>query len=199
MARRTADDNRAAIASAARELFATLGYDRATIRAIGERSGVDPAMVMRYFGSKEKLFASVVDLDLGFADVGVPPAVEEVGSFIVRHAVRLWERHEAPLIFLRTAIDHEPARVRVRALAIDQVQQFILLVGAPPEEARLRASLVASQVLGLVLARLVARIEPLASADVDDLVRWYGPTLQRYVIGELHDREADTRRPFDLV
>lgn len=185
MGRRTAEDNRAAIASAARELFATQGYDRATIRAIGERSGVDPAMVMRYFGSKEQLFASVVDLDLGFTDVSAPPARDEIGDFIVRHAVELWENHEAPLIFLRTAIDHEPARDRVRTLAIDQVERLMLQVGAPPEEARLRASLVASQVLGLVLARIVARIEPLASADVDDLVRWYGPTLQRYVAGEI--------------
>ena len=48
----------ATILEAARELFAEAGFERATIRAVAARAGVDPALVMQYYGNKEGLFAA---------------------------------------------------------------------------------------------------------------------------------------------
>lgn len=185
MARRTAEENRAAITAAARELFAAQGYAATTIRAIGDRSGVDPAMVMRYFGSKEQLFTQSVDLDLGLGRTGELPAIDRAGEFIARQVLRVWEDHEVPLVVLRTAMDHEPARERLRAVAVEQVAPLLRALGVPEAESGLRAALVGSQAIGLALVRLVGKIEPVASASDDEIVRWYGPTFQRYVTGAL--------------
>ena len=48
-------------------------------------------------------------------------------------------------------------------------------------EQELRASLVVSQIFGLVAVRFIFEAEPLVSTDVEDVVRWVGPTLQRYL------------------
>jgi AcrR family transcriptional regulator len=64
MAERKSDRTRAAILTAARERFGADGYERATIRAIAADAAIDPAMVMRYYGNKEKLFAAAAEFDL---------------------------------------------------------------------------------------------------------------------------------------
>ncbi|MGC5626789.1 TetR family transcriptional regulator [Georgenia sp. Z1344] len=185
MARRTAEENRERIRAAARELFAEQGYDRATIRAIATRAGVDPAVVIRSFGSKEDLFAATVDVELGIGADDLPADLDGVGEFITRNVLRRWEADDVLVVLVRSAVAHEPARARLVDVMSAQVVPLLVRLGAPEEEARLRASLVATQVIGLAMVRLVARVEPLASADRDDVVRWLAPTFQRYVTAEL--------------
>lgn len=195
MARRTAEENRAAISAAARELFATLGFERATIRAIGERAGVDPAMVMRYFGSKDELFAQVVGLDIGAESLEPPADVEQLGEFVARNVLRIWEGDGTLVAILRSAVAHDRAAERLREVMGDQVVPLLVRAGVDPDQVRLRASLVATQVLGLVLVRMIGRAEPLASASPEDVVALVGPTFQRYLTGDLPELAPSATTP----
>src|SRR5699024_7200429 len=114
VARRTAEESKEAIVSAARAEFASSGYERATIRTIAARAGIDPAMVIRYFGSKRALFSASIEVDLGVESIEVPSAREHLGGALVRHVVSRWEGDHTLRILLRTALtdDHFLARVR---------------------------------------------------------------------------------------
>src|SRR3954467_2586493 len=90
---RRSEATRNAILAAARERFATDGYERATIRAIAKDAHIDPSMVMRYYGNKEGLFAAAVALDLRLPDLGAIPH-EEFGRALVTHFPGLWEENE---------------------------------------------------------------------------------------------------------
>src|ERR1700755_154838 len=81
---------KAAILKAAQELFAEQGYERATVRDIAARAAIDPAMVIRYFGSKEGLFAQATAFDLKLPDLaGIP--TDEIGATLVAHFIDIWE------------------------------------------------------------------------------------------------------------
>src|SRR3954449_8695645 len=81
---------RAAILQAAQELFATHGYERTTVRDVAARAAIDPAMVMRYFGSKEGLFARATAFDLELPDL-TQVARARIGETLVGHFVEIWE------------------------------------------------------------------------------------------------------------
>src|SRR5213592_3788115 len=97
---RRSDATRAAILDAARERFAKDGYERATIRAIAADAGIDPAMVMRYYGSKEKLFAAAAEFDLRLPDLAAVPR-GTVGSVLVGHFLDRWESDDSLQALLR--------------------------------------------------------------------------------------------------
>ncbi|WP_424185665.1 TetR family transcriptional regulator [Actinokineospora sp. G85] len=184
-------DTRAALLAAAQEVFGEQGYSGATVRAIAGRAGVDPAMVNHWFGGKSGLFAeAVLDLPMGVEAVlerlrAVP--VERLGATIVWNFVTVWD---AP-----GGADRFSALIRSAsgpAQAAESLRDFLLanlfgpigeLVAGDRRE--LRANLVASQMIGLGVARYVARFEPLAGTDVDGVVAAVGPTVQRYLTGEL--------------
>src|SRR5213593_3726749 len=87
---RRSDRTKAAILATARKHFAAYGYERATIRAIARKAGIDPAMVMRYFGTKEKLFAAAAEFDLRLPDLAAVPR-DAIGSVLVGHFLDRWE------------------------------------------------------------------------------------------------------------
>jgi AcrR family transcriptional regulator len=174
---------RRAILAAARQRFAEHGYERATIRAIAADAGIDPSMVMRYFGSKEQLFAAAAHLDLRLPDLRAVPR-DRVGSTLARHMVALWDSaagtEDALLFLFRSALTHEAAADRLRRQVFrDQVAPHIADV--VPDQPERRAGLVATQVLGVVLCRYVLRLPPVAEADADSLAADLAPTLQRYL------------------
>jgi AcrR family transcriptional regulator len=177
---------RAAILRAARELFAAHGYERTTVRDIAARAAIDAAMVMRYFGSKDALFARTAQFDLKLASLGkVEPS--EFGATLIRHAVELWEGDSGRsglVILLRAAASSDEAGAKVRDVFASQVAPAIARVSGK-SEARRRAGLVASQILGLALCRYILRIPPVAEMLPDEIVRYVGPTIQRYAAGEL--------------
>src|SRR5947199_3952251 len=109
---RRSDATRAAILDAARERFAKDGYERATIRAIAADAGVDPAMVMRYYGSKDKLFAAAADFDLRFLELAETERIQ-VGRSVVRHFLERWEGDEALVILLRSSATNGEAAQRM--------------------------------------------------------------------------------------
>lgn len=178
--RRPASETKAVILAAARERFAADGYERATIRAIAADAGIDPAMVMRYFGNKEGLFAAAAEFDLELPDLAQVPA-DEIGTALAAHFLERWERDEALLILLRAGVTNDAVAERMRTIFAAQLAPVIGKAIDDPAQAPARASLAASQVLGMALCRYVLAFGPLADMPRDELVAWIGPTLQRYL------------------
>ncbi|MGC1212019.1 MAG: TetR family transcriptional regulator [Micromonospora sp.] len=179
---RRSDATRAAILRAARERFAADGYDRATIRAIAAEARIDPSMVMRYYGSKEGLFAAAAEFDLRLPALGDVPR-ERVGELLVRHFLDRWEGDETLAALVRTASTNPGAAERMRTIFADQLGAATAQILADPSEASRRAGLVASQILGLALTRYIVRLPPVVDMDAAELVAWVAPTVQRYLTG----------------
>ena len=180
--RRRSDATRAAILAAARERFAADGYERATVRAIAAGAGIDPAMVIRYYGSKEQLFAAAAELDLRLPDLAAVPR-ETVGAQVVAHFLDRWQADDTLVALLRAGATNETAAERLRSIFASQVARGIAAITADPAEVPIRSGLVASQILGIALTRFVLRLPPVAAMSGDELVRWVGPTIQRYLTG----------------
>jgi AcrR family transcriptional regulator len=181
---RRAEETRARILAAARRLFAAEGFERTTVRAVAAASSVDPALVLRYFGSKEGLFAAAAAFDLRLPDpAALPP--ERLGAALVAHFLARWEgdpEDGALPILLRSAVTHAEAAARMREIFARQLLPAIARV-APAGEAERRAGLVASQVLGFALCRYILALPGAATMTGDEMVAWLGPTIQRYLTG----------------
>ena len=118
-----AQRTRAAILAAAREQFALHGYDRTSIRAIATQAQIDPAMVMRYFTSKEGLFAAAVDVDLMLPDLKGTPR-EELGTRLTQHFLDRWEgslSDDVLVILLRSAVTDPRVAERLQSVFVEQV------------------------------------------------------------------------------
>jgi AcrR family transcriptional regulator len=183
---RRSDATRAEILRAARSRFAADGYQRATIRAIAADAGIDPSMVMRYYGSKDGLFAAAVDVDLRLPDLPAVPR-RRLGATLVAHFLRRWEdpADDAMLMLLRSAVADEAAAARLRAVFRDQLTPVLAGIVGDRAEAAQRAGLVATQMLGLALCRNVLRLPPVVAMDPDTVVARIAPTVQRYLTGAL--------------
>ena len=118
-ARRPAD-TRDAILAAARERFAADGYERATIRAIAKDAGIDPSMVMRYYGNKEGLFAAAVSIDLSMPDPG-SLLRQDVGRALVAHFLGMWEENEVLTALLRVGVTNRAGAERMQGVFRDQL------------------------------------------------------------------------------
>ena len=181
---------REAIAEAARRNFGELGYERTTIRAIAGEAGVDPALVVHFFGSKQQLFVSVMDLP--FAPEEVLPKIlagdrDSVGERFARFIVGVLEDPAARTVLtgMVRAAASEPEAARMLRELISRRVFAAIAASLGVDDAELRANLVGSQVVGLVVARYIVAVEPLASLDPDQLVAAIGPNLQRYLVGDL--------------
>jgi AcrR family transcriptional regulator len=184
------EDTKAALLAAAREVFVERGYEGATVRSIAARAGVDAAMVNHWFGGKEGLFAKAV------LQVPVDPnalverlldgPVEETGERIVRNFLGVWD----PLgggqfaALVRSVTSHDQVAEVLRGFFVQTLLKRIVTRLDVPD-AELRATLLASQIFGMGMVRYVVRFEPLASADVETMVKAIAPNLQRYLTGDL--------------
>lgn len=177
---RRSDATRAAILAAARERFAVDGYERATVRSVAAQAGIDPSMVMRYFGSKEGLFAAAVDVDLHIPEPGEIPR-ERLGEVLVQHFLDLWEQDTVLVTLLRVGVTHPAGAERMREVFRRQLVPAAERFGRDPADAPRRAMLVASQVLGMALLRYVLRFGPAAEMPREDVVAWLAPTVERYI------------------
>ena len=177
--------------AAARETFGEKGFDGATIRGIAAAAGVDPALVHHYFGTKDALFLAAVEAPADPADL-LPEVLaghpDGLGERILRMFLRMWDGpiQSAGLALVRSAVANEwTARLLREFLVTRVIRRVVGTLDVPPEEREARGSLVASQLVGLIMARYVLRIEPLASASRESLVAALAPTLQRYLTGEV--------------
>src|SRR3954447_7067397 len=178
-------DTRAAILSGARTLFAAHGYAGTSVRAVAAAAGVDAALVHHYFGTKDDLFLAALQVPIDPREVLVPVAdggLDGAGERLLRVFLSVWddEATRLPLLALVRGVFEPEGRL----LARDGFMRMVLgPVGAALEvdQPELRMSLVASQLMGVVLVRYVVGVEPLASASHDELVAAYASTLQRYL------------------
>ncbi|WP_238008616.1 TetR family transcriptional regulator [Dactylosporangium sp. AC04546] len=180
---RRSDGTRAAILRAARARFAADGYQKATIRAIAADADIDPSMVMRYYGNKERLFAAAVDVDLRLPDIGAVPK-ERLGAALVTHFLHRWEddpTDDALLTLLRSAATDEAAAERLRGIFAAQIVPLAQAVSPDPSVAAERAALVAAQMLGLAFTRHILRLPPVVALSPEAVVARIGPTIQRYL------------------
>jgi len=177
-------ESRADILAAARRLFAERGYDGATIRAIAQEAGVDAALVHHFFGTKEQVFVAAMELPFQPADL-LPQLVggprEQVGERFVRVFLALWrdpERRAPVLALLRSATTNEQAAEMIRQFVTEAL--LTRLAGAL-DISPLRVTAAASQLVGLAMLRYLVGVEPLASADEEEIVHLVAPTIQRYL------------------
>src|SRR5262249_9905850 len=162
------------------------GYERATIRAIAADAAIDPAMVMRYYGSKEKLFAAAAEFDIRLPDfTGVP--LESLGEAMVRHFLQRWEADDTLRVLLRAAVTHEDAGERRKDVSAAQLAPALSAYALDHPE--VGAGLVASQVLGFALCRFVLEFPPIAKMPDDEAVAWLGPTLARYLTAPMPSQD----------
>ena len=179
---RRSDATRAAILKAARERFAADGYERATIRAIATDAAIDPSMVMRYFGSKERLFAAAAAFELRLPDLASMPR-DEVGARLIGHFYDRWEGDESLLVLLRTGVSNENVAARMRDIFAAQLGPMAMALCDDPAEAAERAALTSTQVLGFALCRYILKLPPIVTMDRATIVRRLGPVLQGYLVG----------------
>ena len=183
-------NTRERIRSSAQQLFGELGFDGTSIRAVAARAEVDPALVHHYFGTKQRLFLSVMDLPIDPAATRralIEPGRMGVGERFVRFFLETWDTPATrPILtgIIRSATTDPEAAGLLRAL-LGRQGLFRIVAELAPDKAELRATLAGSQLIGLALGRYVVGLEPLASADREELVTIVGPTLERYLVGDL--------------
>lgn len=178
---RRSDATKAAILAAAREQFASHGYEGTTIRAVASAAAIDPAMVMRYFGNKEGLFAAAAEFDLRLPDLGGVPR-EAIGGMLVEHFLDRWEGDDTLMALLRAAATNETAAERMQAIFATQMAPLIArLCGDPRAAAAARAGLIASQILGLALCRYILKLPPVVGLKRAEIVRRVGAVVQAYL------------------
>jgi AcrR family transcriptional regulator len=181
---------RDAILAAAKQAFGSQGYGATSVRAVARTAGVDPSLVLHFFGSKDGLFEAALELPLDPATVVaglLAGGVDGLGERVVRTFLGVWDATpgQGPMLaMLRSAVSHEDSAAMLRDLLLRVILRPLAL-GAGADHPDLRAALLASQVVGLALTRYVLRFEPVASADADTLAPLLGPTLQRYLTGAL--------------
>lgn len=184
----TRPDTRHRILTAATDVFAQHGYDGATTKDIAARAGVDPALIHHYFGTKAELFAIVLDLPAR-PDVSLPQVLagdpDHRGERIVRFVLELWEQPKARrrgLLLMRAALGNRVSPPLIAGFARREIiGRIAATIDAPDRD--LRASLVFSQIAGVVLSRHVLAIPEIAGASVDDLVARVGPQVQAILDG----------------
>jgi AcrR family transcriptional regulator len=178
-------DSRQAILDAARARFASDGFTATTIRKIAADAGVDAALVMQFFKSKDELFGAVMS---------VPPAAlarmtdawhgpkESVGERVARAFLDVWENDpqasEPLLAMLRGAIAHEQAAARLREFLEARLMTGIPAEVRDDEGTRLRVGLAAAMLVGVIVARSVVRVPTVADQPLDSIVATAAEALQ---------------------
>ncbi|MEU2259282.1 TetR family transcriptional regulator [Streptomyces sp. NPDC019645] len=174
------------ILEAARTEFAERGYDKTSVRGIAKAAGVDPALVHHYFGTKDEVFAAAIEVS--FEPALVVPAIlgegkDGVGERLARYFIGVWENPvtRAPLLaILRSALTHEAAAKVLRGFVLRRMLERIAADLDVPDP-KFRAELAASHMIGIAILRYVIQVEPLATADPEEIVAMVAPTLQRYL------------------
>jgi len=172
---------RRAILEAARSAFAAHGYDQTTIRSVAATAGVDPSMVMRYFGSKAGLFTAASTTHLQPPDLSAVPAGQR-GEALVRHIVERWDdaaSRDELMLLMRTAVTSDAVAEQLQTVLRQMIIGPVAALGA--SDADERGGFIATQLLGLALCRYILRQEPLASLPVARVVATVAPSVQRYL------------------
>ncbi len=171
-----AEASRRALLEAAQEVFETVGYDRATTREIGERAGVDPALIARYFESKEGLFIAAIAAGSA-EEEGIDFAPRELVAFLLQ---RWDERGHSPISRALVSPTLTPeAREKISAVISDRVLVNLAeeLRGRGAADAELRAELLVALAVGVAVTRANGTLETLAATPRAEVLATLAPLL----------------------
>jgi AcrR family transcriptional regulator len=179
-------DTRNVILATARRMFAEAGYDKTSVRDVAAAAGVDPAMIRHYFGSKAELFRATMGWpfepdELAARILGGEP--REIGERLTRFFFEVWEQPDsrAPLLaILRGAATHEESATLVRQFIQGQLYSR-MAAGLPRPDAELRIDLAMSQLLGIAYLRHILKVEPIASAPLEELITRVAPVITAHL------------------
>nr|WSY52763.1 TetR family transcriptional regulator [Streptomyces sp. NBC_00886] len=182
-------DTRDRILTAAREEFSERGFEKTSVRGIAKAAGVDSALVHHYFGTKEQIFESAIEVAFAPA-MNAPEALTDgpldgVGERLTRFLFGVWENPatRTPLLaIVRSAVNNEAAAAVFRRLVVSQVLGRVAAQLKVPD-AELRAELAAAQLVGTAMLRYVIKVEPLASADLEQIIARVAPVVQGHLTG----------------
>ena len=179
-----APDTKAAILAVARAQFAAQGFGRTTIRGVAGEAGVDPALVHHYFGTKDDLFVAALELPVdprGVIGPALAGGLDGAAERLLTAFLSVWDDPDmraSLLVVVRGMLEPEGHRMLREGFLPAVIVPAAAVLGLDDPERRM--ALVASQVMGLILARYLLEIEPLASMPSADVVAAIAPTIQRY-------------------
>lgn len=182
---RNASATRADILSAARVRFGADGYDRATVRAIAADVGIDPALVIRYFGDKEGLFAAAAEFTVDLPDLtGVGP--DDLADVLLPRFFAVWEEEGAFLPLLRAAASSQTAAATMREMFTTQVAPMLSTI--TPDHPEERAGLLGAFIIGLASSRYILRTPGIADMDRAAITYWTAPIIRQILTGSFEPR-----------
>ncbi|WAJ46703.1 TetR family transcriptional regulator [Mycobacterium sp. Aquia_216] len=177
---RNAGQTRADILAAARSRFAAEGYERTTLRAVAAEVGVDAALVIRYFGSKQELFAEAAEFAIELPELSnVDP--DEIADLLLPRFFAVWEEDETFVALLRAAMTSPIAADALRRVFATQVAPK--LITATPDHPVQRIGLMGAFVIGLATTRYVLKNPPVANLSREELSRWAAPVIRQILVG----------------
>jgi AcrR family transcriptional regulator len=184
--------SRDAVLSAAKQRFATDGYEKTTLRAIAHDAHVDPSMVLYLFGSKAELFRESLRLILDpevlvAALTGSADDDPDIGTRMARTYLRIWETPDTAAsmrAMLQSATSNTDANDAFRAFMQNYVLTAVSGALGGGEQARLRAMLAASNLVGTAMLRYIIQVPPLATLSADEVVALIAPTVTRYLTAD---------------
>ncbi|MFD7568553.1 TetR family transcriptional regulator [Streptomyces tendae] len=187
--RTASGDTRDRILATAREEFSERGYEKTSVRGIAKAAGVDPALVHHYFGTKEQVFEAAIEVAFAPA-LKVPEALGDgpldgIGDQLTRFIMGVWENpttRKPVLAIVRSAVNNETAAAVFRRLIATQVMRRVAARLERPD-AELRVELAAAQLVGCAMLRYVIKVEPLASADAEQIIARMAPVVQGHLTG----------------
>ncbi|MGW1744770.1 TetR/AcrR family transcriptional regulator [Streptomyces sp. NPDC002092] len=187
--RKESADTRDRILTVAREEFSERGYEKTSVRGIAKAAGVDSALVHHYFGTKEQVFEAAIEVAFAPA-LNAPEALADgpadgVGERLTRFIFGIWENPttRTPLLaIVRSAVNNEAAAAVFRRLVASQLLRRVAAQVDRPD-AELRAELAAAQLVGCAMLRYVIKVDPLASADVEQIIARVAPVVQGHLTG----------------
>ncbi|MEE1843880.1 MULTISPECIES: TetR family transcriptional regulator [unclassified Streptomyces] len=171
--RRRATETR--ILDGARELFAEKGFDRTTIRAVATAAGVDPALVMQYFGSKRELFTQAVQV---FPELPTATGTDAlVDQLLATLDIKLGGLPEGTLVMLRSMLTDPAAADHVR-VTLDRQIDGVSAALPTTEDAELRAALFVTALLGVTIGHQFLRLDALRDAPADRIAALLRPAFK---------------------
>ena len=187
--------SREAVLAAAKVRFAAEGYEKTTLRSIADDATVDPSMVLYLFGSKADLFREALRLIIDPAALvaalsGGADDEPDIGTRMVRTYLRIWESPDtgpSMVAMLQSATSNSDAHDAFRAFMQNYVLTAVSDVLGGGDEARLRAMLAASQLVGAAVLRYVMKVAPMATLSGDEMVRLLAPTVTRYLTADARE------------
>lgn len=185
-------DTKTAILHAARQSFAEQGLAGTTIRGVARAAGVDAALVHHFFGSKDDLYLAALELPMDPRQVLAPIVAvgpDGVGERLLAGLLGVWDDpavQPSLLAMLRGALAPDGQELLAKGFLDGIVMPTLAPLAL--DNPQVRVGLVATQIIGVVTARYLLRVEPLASMPAAEVVVAVGPTIQRYLTGPLEGR-----------